>query len=187
VLEGIDGSGKSEQTQRLADWLRGLSFSVLQTREPTDGPWGLRYRAWAVGELEATPDEVLDFFVRDRRDHVTLQIAPALEAGEIVVCDRYVASTIAYQTAQGISRDRLIKDCAEFPPPGLTLWLRLPIEQALGRIQSRGPEERFERAAFLERVDQEYARMALEVIDASGSPETVAADIQRRVRALMGM
>jgi len=102
VFEGIDGSGKSEQARRLAAWLTEQQHSVVSTREPTDGPWGRRYRSWARGEFEAAPDEVLGWFVSDRREHVASVIRPALAGGDVVVCDRYRDSTRAYQAAQGI-------------------------------------------------------------------------------------
>ena len=133
VLEGIDGAGKTEQTRRLVAWLRERGERVLETREPTDGKWGQRYRAWACGEAQAEPEEVLRFFVEDRREHVSSVIRPALEAGAVVVCDRYVASTLAYQAAQGLDpglvRERM--EGERFPEPDLVLWLRLPVDQAL--------------------------------------------------------
>ncbi len=186
VLEGIDGAGKSEQTRRLAAWLRERGERVIETREPTDGEWGQRYRAWARGEVRVEPDEVLRFFVEDRREHSSRVIRPALEKGAIIVCDRYVASTLAYQAAQGIDRDRVRKriESERFPEPDLVLWLRLPVEQALARL-GRSASERFERAAFLERVDAEYARLGLVEIDASGSVEAVAAAVQDRVQELL--
>ncbi len=185
VLEGIDGSGKTFQTQRLAEALRARGERVLLTREPTDGPSGRRYREWARGAREATPDEVLHFFLDDRREHVANEISPALAAGGIVVCDRYVASTCAYQVAAGIEREalRAVLDAERVPAPDLTLWLRLPVAQSLARLarDARDARERFERAEFLERVDAEYARLGLEEVDASGSPEDVAVQIRARV------
>ncbi len=185
VLEGIDGSGKTEQTRRLSEWLRARGHRVVSTREPTDGAFGRRYRAWARGEIEATPDEVLGFFLEDRREHVKALIRPALERGEIVVCDRYVASTLAYQAAQGIDRARLAALFAtpEFPVPDLVLWLRVPVALALRRMGDTATE-RFERADFLARVDAEYARLGLDPLDASGSPEAVARALQARIEAL---
>lgn len=185
VLEGIDGSGKTEQTRGLAEWLRGRGHRVMATREPTDGPFGRRYRAWARGEIEATPDEVLAFFLEDRREHLKTVVRPALERGELVVCDRYVASTLAYQAAQGIDRARLAALFAtpEFPTPDLVLWLRLPIALALARLGDTATE-RFERADFLARVDAEYAQLGLEPLDASGPVDEVAAAIRARVADL---
>jgi dTMP kinase len=185
VLEGIDGSGKTEQTRRLADWLEARGHRVVSTREPTDGVWGRRYRAWARGETEATPEDVLRFFLEDRREHVAQIILPALERGETVVCDRYKHSTLAYQAAQDLDRARLraLFDTAEFPEPSLVLWLRVPVASALARM-GRTATERFERAEVLTRVDAEYARLGLESIDASGTPDEVALLIRARVAAL---
>ena len=186
VLEGIDGAGKSEQARRLAAWLRERGECVVETREPTDGVWGQRYRAWARGDLRGKPEEVLRLFVEDRIEHVARVIGPTLEAGSIVVCDRYVASTLAYQAAQGLDRDHVAKrmERENFPRPDLALWLRLPVAQALERL---GPtaNERFERAAFLERVDAEYERLGLEEIDASGLLDEVAQVIRKRVGELL--
>jgi dTMP kinase len=186
VLEGIDGAGKSEQARRLAAWLRERGERVVETREPTNGVWGQRYRAWARGDVQAEPEEVLRFFVEDRCEHVARVIGPALEEAAIVVCDRYVASTLAYQAAQGLERDHVAKrmERERFPQPDLALWLRLPVAQALERL---GPtaHERFERAAFLERVDAEYARLDLLELDASGSRDAVAQLIQKRVGELL--
>ena len=186
VLEGIDGSGKTEQTRRLARWLESRGHRVVSTREPTAGTFGRRYRAWARGEFEATPDQVLGFFLEDRREHLLLVVLPALGRGEIVVCDRYKDSTLAYQAAQGLDRANLraLFDTAEFPAPDLVLWLRVPVPTALARMGDAATE-RFERADFLLRVDEEYERLGLEAIDASGSADQVERAIRARVeRAL---
>jgi dTMP kinase len=184
VLEGIDGSGKTEQTRRLADWLRARGHRVVSTREPTDGVFGRRYRAWARGEIEATPEQVLGFFLEDRREHLAAVVRPALERGEVVVCDRYVASTLAYQAAQGLDRARLAALFAtpEFPAPDLVIWLRVSVPVALQRMGATATE-RFERADFLARVDAEYERLGLEPLDAGGPVEAVAALIRARAEA----
>lgn len=179
VLEGIDGSGKTEQSARLAAWLRARGRSVVETREPTDGEWGRRYRAWARGESEASAHEVLHFFIEDRKQHVAELIGPTLARGRDVVCDRYVASTLAYQAAHGVSREALDAEMAAcgFPEPDLVLWLRLPVARALERIGGRA-SERYERTGFLERVDAEYATMRLVEIDADATPD----EVERRLR-----
>src|SRR5688572_12815800 len=69
VLEGIDGTGKSTQAKQLAEWFREQGREVIASREPTDGPWGAKIRATAAtGRL--SPEEELDYFLRDRREHV---------------------------------------------------------------------------------------------------------------------
>ena len=187
VFEGIDGSGKSEQARRLAAWLTAQRHSVVSTREPTDGAWGRRYRSWARGEFEAAPEEVLAWFVADRREHVANVIRPGLARGAAVVCDRYRDSTLAYQAAQGIERARLreLFRPGELPEPDLVLWLRVPVGIALARMGETA-EERFERADFLFRVDAEYERLGLVPIDASGSPDEVERAVRARVERVLG-
>ncbi len=183
VLEGIDGSGKSEQSRRLAAWLRAQGRRVVETREPTDGEWGRRYRAWARGETEASADEVLQYFIEDRKAHVAELIEPALARGDDVICDRYVASTLAYQAAHGLAREALaaVLGACGFPEPDVVLWLRLPVLRALERLGSRSIE-RYEKLGFLERVDAEYEQLGLQPLDAEGTPEEVA----RRVCEAVG-
>lgn len=187
VLEGIDGAGKSEQARRLAAWLRERGDrEVVETREPTSGEWGLRYRAWARGEIEATADEVLEFFVRDRREHVETLILPALARGATIVCDRYVYSSLAYQAAHGVDRTRLADrlEISTLPKPDLVLWLRIPVSLAMERLGAAA-RERFERRDFLERVDAEYAALGLESVDAGESVDRVFEAIRARVAPLL--
>jgi dTMP kinase len=187
VFEGIDGSGKSEQARRLAAWLKSRGHAVTSTREPTEGTWGRTYRSWARGEFEAGPEEVLHWFLSDRREHVEQVIRPALARGEVVVCDRYRDSTRAYQAAQSIDRARLreLFASAEFPEPDLVLWLRLPVATALARMGAAA-EERFERADFLFRVDAEYERLGLVPTDATGTPDEVEQRVRARVERVLG-
>ena len=187
VLEGIDGSGKTTQAKLLAAWLRGQRREVLETFEPTHGPHGLKYRAWARGELDEKPEAVLRWFVEDRREHVAGVIRPALARGAIVICDRYAASTRAYQAAQGVERALLerVLDAESVPEPDATLWLRVPVPLAVERMGAAAVE-RFERADFLARVDAEYARLGLEPIDASGSPQQVQTALRARLAPLLG-
>ncbi len=186
VLEGVDGAGKSEQARALGAWLAARGEDVSLTREPTGSAFGQRYRRFARGELELSPEEVLGCFVEDRREHVAKLVRPSLARGAVVVCDRYVASTLAYQAAQGIDRDALHArlDAERFPAPDLALWLRLPVAMALARLGANAGE-RFERADFLERVDAEYARLGLVEIDASGTRESVQAAVRHRVEPLL--
>jgi thymidylate kinase len=97
-----------------------------------------------------------------------------------------VASTLAYQAAQGIDRAALRArlDAEGFPVADRTLWLRLPVAVALRRLGAEA-FERFERADFLARVDAEYARLGLLEVDASGTPEEVQARIRRHVEPLL--
>ncbi|MEO2237004.1 MAG: dTMP kinase, partial [Candidatus Poseidoniia archaeon] len=164
------------QARRLVAWLRERGRSASETCAPPRGPWGRRVREWLGGGLEASEREVLEMFVNDRAEHVEQLILPALARGEIVVCDRYQASTRAYQVAQGVDRalvSRLL-DTRGFRDPDLTLWLRVPVEVAMLRMGSSATE-RFEKSEFLTRVDAEYARLALVSVDGGGSVDAVQA------------
>src|SRR4051794_39709628 len=106
VIEGLDGAGTTTQTERLATRLREEGHRVLTTREPSDGPVGMLLRQALTGRLTLPgahaplADETLALlFAADRTDHLASRVEPALGRGEVVLCDRYVLSSLAYQGA----------------------------------------------------------------------------------------
>src|SRR5688572_4992851 len=139
VVEGIDGAGKSTQVKRLAAELRGEGRPVVQSREPTDGPWGRKIRTSAAAGRMSLDDE-LHAFVEDRKEHVATVVGPALARGDIVLLDRYYFSTIAYQGARGGDIDVIRRmNEAVAPPPDRVLLIDFEPEAALRRIrESRG-------------------------------------------------
>ncbi len=190
VLEGIDGTGKSTQARRLADWLRGRGREVVVSCEPTDGPWGRRLRESAAnGRLAAEAE--LELFVRDRREHVDRLIAPALAAGRDVVLDRYYFSTMAYQGARGIDPAEIRRRNERFAPrPDLLVILDLDVDAALARIGGRGDAaNEFERHESLRRCRGIFLGLAGEpfvrVIDAAAPADDVAAAIRAAVEPLV--
>jgi dTMP kinase len=139
VFEGIDGSGKTTQLKRAAHWLTTTGHRVEALLEPTYGPHGRILRESArTGRL--SPEAERDLFVRDRRWDVETNIRPALDAGKIVLLDRYYFSSIAYQGARGLDpADIRARSEAIAPPPNLVLLFDLDPEIALQRIEkSRG-------------------------------------------------
>lgn len=182
VVEGIDGTGKSSQVKMLADALRASGEEALQDREPSDGPFGKILRS-SMTEGRFSPDEELEMFHKDRKQHVDDVILPALEAGTHVVLDRYYFSTMAYQGANGFDVAELRKTNESFAPaPDILFILDLDVDQALERIGSRGDEAnefeqrdalQFCRDVFLSVKDESYAR----VIDSSPSIETIHAEM----------
>ncbi len=199
TLEGIDGSGKSTQARRLAANLRENGRDPILTREPGGSPGAEEIRRLLV---EGDPDrwsgetEIL-LFTAARRDHLEKTIRPALEAGRIVISDRFADSTRVYQgAARGDLRafvDRL-HDMAIGIEPDLTLVIDMDPEVALTRGLARNSgEDRFEElgAAFQTRLRDGFHALAAEypgrchLIDGNRDAEAVAADILARVEAAL--
>jgi dTMP kinase len=188
AFEGLDGSGKTTQVERLAAALRAAGHpDVLVTREPTDGEWGRRIRAMAARGSPPPPEEELRWFVEDRREHARQVLRPALAQGRIVVTDRYTLSSVAYQGARGLDWRRILAEGeAEFPLPDAVFLLEIDPAEALvrARARSRALESAFETAEFLARVGAIYhaiERDYVERIDAHQDPDAVAAAVWRSV------
>jgi dTMP kinase len=191
TFEGVDGAGKSTQLRRLAAALRAEGVATVETREPGGSPGAEAIRALLVdgepGRWSAETELLL--FTAARRDHLERVIAPALARGETVLCDRYVDSTRAYQSA-GRGADRALIDDLHARligrDPDLTLILDIDPDAALARGLAAGGAERFEgfglsfqqrlRDAFRAIAAAEPERCAL--IDASGDADAVAARIR---------
>ncbi len=187
VIEGIDGTGKSTQARRLAEWLTSLGRDVILSREPTDGPWGTKLRQSALtGRM--SPDEELECFLKDRRQHVEELINPALSAGKVVILDRYYFSTMAYQGARGFDPQEIRRRNEEFATtPDLLLILDLDVDAAHERIGVRGDTaNEFEKRSNLERCREIFLSLSEEpfatVISSEGSLDDVAHRIQEAVQ-----
>lgn len=197
TLEGVDGSGKSTQAKLLKEALEARGHDVVLTREPGGSPGAEEIRALV---LEGDPDrwsaetEIL-LFTAARRDHLERTIEPALAAGKVVICDRFVDSTRVYQ---GLTRGDLrgTVDSLHALMIGreadLTLLFDMDPKVGLERAKARATaEERFEdmglemqitmRASFLELAKGAPERFA--VIDAGRAPEAVAGDVLKAVEA----
>ncbi|HEX9895576.1 MAG TPA: dTMP kinase [Gemmatimonadales bacterium] len=143
VLEGPEGSGKSTLAPQLAEWLRNRRIDVLLVREPGSTPVAEALRAeLLVADRHWTPEMELLYYVTARADHVTHVIRPALEAGRLVMSDRYEMSTRAYQGAgRGVDRDHLEwvnRAATGGLVPDLTLVLALPADTGLERLRASG-------------------------------------------------
>ncbi len=181
VFEGIDGTGKSTQVQMLAAALQKKGHEVITSKEPTDGPYGKRLRDSAeTGRL--SPQDELDLFHLDRKEHVTELINPALERGATIILDRYYFSTMAYQGIRGFDPQEIRQINEAFAPqPHHVFILEVPIDTALTRIGGRdGQANEFEQREFLEKCHEIFAALPddfITRIDASQSPEEVHAAI----------
>ena len=190
AFEGIDGTGKSTQLPLLADWLRGQGCAVVETREPTDGPYGREIRALYRDRSRVSRERELELFVLDRRQHVTECILPALEQGRIVLTDRYYFSTAAYQGAGGSDPAAIFAANAFAPEPDLVLLLTLPVDEGVARIRDLRGEtlNDFEQQEQLEKVAALFASFPHDCIvriQAARPVAAVQAAIREAVRPLL--
>jgi dTMP kinase len=195
VLEGGEGVGKSTQARRLAERLRASGHPVLVTREPGDSRIGPAVRGVLLDPANAglSPRAEALLYAADRAEHVAAVIRPALAAGSVVVCDRYVDSSIAYQgVARGLGDDveRISRWATESLLPDLTVVLDVDPTTAHRRLRGRDRLEQEPlafhaavREAFLALAAREPARYA--VVDAAASPDAVAAAVLAAVREVL--
>ena len=182
TFEGPEGAGKSTTLAALADRLQKMDIGVLTTREPGAGSFGKKIRELLLHGEDLDPKAELLLFLADRSNHVSSIIRPALEAGRVVLCDRYADSTQVYQAhARGLNEEFV---CAgnQFATgglvPDLTLLFDLEAEQGLARIQSKDRLDA-QPVEFHRRVRQGFLQLAAReprrwrVIDASRPPAEV--------------
>ena len=188
VIEGIDGTGKSTQSGLLAKHLRQQGHEVIESHEPTDGPWGRKLRESATtGRL--TIEDELEYFIKDRQQHVEELIKPTLDRGGIVILDRYYFSTMAYQGYRGLDPTKIREQNEAFAPqPDHLIILDLPVDIAHERIGARdGSANEFEKKEALQFCRDLFLGLANEpfadVVDASQSLEAVAQAIQESIAA----
>ena len=196
-FEGIDGSGKSTQIQKLAKFLEARDFDIVITREPGGSIGGEEIRNLLLqGNVDrwSAETEIL-LFTAARRDHLERIILPALEEGKIVICDRFTDSTRMYQGIRGVNLrnlvDMLNEKVIKFDPD-LTIMIDINPKISLNRAKSRKTvEERFEdfgidlqmkmRKGFLELAKEFGDR--IEVVNGQQSIDKLAQDICSLVKA----
>lgn len=199
TLEGGEGTGKSTQAKRLAEYLREKNYGVVLTREVGGPPSAEEIRELWLGAGEGHWDPLTEMLLISaaRREHLVKTIWPALEQGVWVVSDRFIDSTRAYQgigLGLGLELvDQFYQRIAGKFEPDLTLLLDLPVEEGLARMKARkGPDDRYQqkdpafhrtlREAYLELSRKYPAR--IKVIDASKDAEATAKAIEAAVEAI---
>ncbi|MFC5729142.1 MULTISPECIES: dTMP kinase [Nocardioides] len=195
-FEGGEGSGKSTQSRLLRDRLAAEGYDVLLTFEPGDTPVGKEMRRIVLSPetgVLAHRTEVL-LYAADKAEHVETVVLPALERGEIVITDRYVDSTLAYQGAGRALDLGEVEEVARWATgdlrPHLTVVLDLEPEAGLGRFEGRDRIEG-ESLEFHQRVRQSFLDLAAKdpdhylVLDARGPVEAIAEAIAARLVPLL--
>ncbi|GAA1139343.1 MULTISPECIES: dTMP kinase [Microbacterium] len=200
TLEGGDGSGKTTQANLLAGWLTDAGHAVLRTREPGGSEVGELIRNIVLhhrGDIAPRAEALL--YAADRAHHVATVVRPALDRGEVVLQDRYLDSSVAYQGAGRVLDGDEIRELSlwatEGALPDLTVLLDLDPEAARERLDSDDkPFDRLEaeKTEFHSRVRDAYLRLAdaeperFLVLDAAASADEIAAAIRVRVESLLG-
>lgn len=198
TLEGGDGAGKTTQADRLESWLREEGRQVLRTREPGGSDLGRELRDIVLhreGHIDPRAEALL--YAADRAHHIATVVRPALARGEVVVQDRYLDSSVAYQGAGRVLDAGEIRDlslwAAEGLLPDLTILLDLDEDAARSRVDGRGTADRLEseaadfhgrvRRGFLDLAGDEPARFL--VLDASRPVDDLAAAVRQRIQPLL--
>ena len=202
TFEGIDGSGKSTQLRLLANHLRLQGHDVVTTREPGGTPLGVRLRAALLDSQEhVDPLTELLVFAADRAQHVRILLRPALEAGHIVLSDRYADATVAYQGAGRGFSPQLISEIVDLATeglkPDLTLLFDLSVAEGGRRTKKRTDDKQetdrldAEDREFHTRVRDAYLQIAkaeperVKIIDTSGSVNETHAHVKDVVVAFL--
>lgn len=189
-LEGIDGSGKSTIAALVKDHFEALNQPIIVTREPGGNVIAEKIRDIILDNDNHTMDDRTEalLYAASRRQHLIEKILPALDEGKLVVCDRFVDSSIAYQ---GYGREigaQAVKDINAFAieghMPTLTIFLDVDLEVGLSRVDTRGEMDRLETSGrdFFERVYNGYQEIMTDnervvKVDANRELEAVVKDV----------
>jgi dTMP kinase len=199
TLEGGDGSGKSTQSALLAQWLEGQGRTIVPTREPGGTDLGTELREIILhrrGYIAPRAEALL--YAADRAHHIATKVRPALERGEVVLQDRYLDSSVAYQGAGRVLDGTEIRELSLWAAEGLLpdLTILLDLDETVSRTRLDGARTQYDRLEeekqdFHARVRASYLALAAAepdrflVLDAADSIEAIAASIRDRVSTLL--
>jgi dTMP kinase len=199
TLEGGDGSGKSTQSALLAQWLEGQGRTIVPTREPGGTDLGTELREIILhrrGYIAPRAEALL--YAADRAHHIATKVRPALERGEVVLQDRYLDSSVAYQGAGRVLDGTEIRELSLWAAEGLLpdLTILLDLDETVSRTRLDGARTQYDRLEeekqdFHARVRVSYLALAAAepnrflVLDAADSIEAIAASIRDRVSTLL--
>lgn len=199
TLEGGDGSGKTTQAELLREWLTSEGRTVVRTREPGGTDVGVEIREIVLhhrGDIAPRAEALL--YAADRAHHVATVVRPALERGDVVIQDRYIDSSVAYQGAGRVLDAEAVRGLSEWATdglvPDLTILLDLDAGAARGRLdeaRTRFDRLEAEAAEFHDRVRSAYLALAASepdrflVVDAAQPVDRIAQVVRARVAHLL--
>lgn len=199
VVDGIDGSGKSEIVKMLHNYLfsKHKKYRLLTTREPTSGKYGKQIRKMLRDEKDpkSSGKKLMGLFIKDRQEHLKSSIEPFLrKSGEhelnIALCDRYYYSTIAFQSAQGLDIKETMDKNKKFRKPDVAFILDAEPSIALERIGYR-KKEKFEQLDFMKKIRGNFLKLPkllddnIKIIDSSRPIKNVFEDIKKELNKLL--
>lgn len=199
TLEGGDGSGKSTQAELLSAWLTDAGHTVVRTREPGGTDLGVELREIVLhrrGDIAPRAEALL--YAADRAHHIATKVRPALKRGEVVIQDRYLDSSVAYQGAGRILDGAEVRNLSLWATEGLLpdVTILLDLDESVGRARLDRARTRYDRLEaekieFHARVRASYLELAAAeperflVLDATDSVESIAAAVRARVEPLL--
>ncbi|MCU1476371.1 MAG: dTMP kinase [Subtercola sp.] len=199
TLEGGDGSGKSTQAALLEEWLVSSGNTVVRTREPGGTEFGLEVREIVLHSRGfITPRAEALLYAADRAQHIATKVRPALERGDIVIQDRYIDSSVAYQGSGRVLGPAEIRSLSEWATEDLVpdLTVLIDLDESAARARLDGDQKRFDRLEaekddFHKRVRQSFLTIAAAdpdrfiVVDGTAQPAEIAAQVRARLEPLL--
>lgn len=186
VFEGLDGSGQTTQVNLLKEFLVKKGLEVISTKEPTmDSGAGKKIRKVLDKELTIPAEKFQGLFAKDRAKHIKQIIVPGLKFGKVVISDRYLFSSLAYGTADGLDLDYLISLNKKFLELDLTIFLKTSPRVCVERIKKRGEKiTLFEKEKRLEKVWKIYEKLSkrfgnIVVLDGEKSIKEIQENIKK--------
>jgi dTMP kinase len=188
VLEGLDGSGTTTQMRMLEEALRRAGALFISTCEPTDGPVGTLIRSVLRRGVKAHPRTIALLFAADRNEHLNAPeagIVAQTRRGAFVICDRYLFSSLAYQSIE-CGMDFVLALNSGFPLPERLIFLDTPVAVCQERLSRRRSKEIYDGPMFQSRVRTEYLRvferltgsgMKVDILDGDRRADAIHADI----------
>jgi dTMP kinase len=187
IIEGLDGSGKTTQAKLLAKKLE-KTHSVLLTAEPSCGKTGSYIREDCLYEEKRLPTEAEALlFAADRIEHMYSEVKPALEDGKLVICDRYIYSSLAYQGSAGLSLDWIKTINARALQPDFSIFIDVPPERVIERLQrKKSVMETLETQQKVREIYLKYvAKGELVRVDGDKPKDVVAEELYSKILGLL--